>query len=1110
MTSSIGFGAPTPKSAQTQVLQQIDYREQPFANKDFVRNMQWLNESVTSLSQYQQLMQKSIDQANTNIIDQIGSFAADLLVVFAGLEPTGVDLGDLTYVLQGIGALLGINPDTPFPLNLAEAAGNMFDNFLAPLPQFTDLIFDATIAWAETLGFSEAAVDSIQEFSDAVVSLYNGMDDTFGILGDMFGSLLKAFGVGSGGLDLTGIRGFWDALGGFLSNILEGPNDLLMNVLSNIVVFIFKSLTWVANVLNPSNLFDALGMKYIGPQLVPVVSSETDDWTVGSNINVTWVFDDTVTHANQDQINSGVNTGWWTVPYYTIDTSLGSFKTIGNSVSKRVIMQDTVSCTPGEEYYVSGYVKWDGIPAGIDTFGPCIVFFSGANEVSQTNVNIDPGHGATGDWQKLGQAIVVPQNVDGFRVGCRVSTELTTGTVWVDDLSCTGAQSTGAGMAQGILDFPRNLVSGIVNYIDGIVTFFFGENNILSKVLASIIPGLDATVITTGQFAQDMIQGLGDAIGNLWSAINGAIEDLGQLIHDLWYDPIGTIGEIAQSMVTGLGDALDWLGNSINGTINTLGQLISDLWNNPWDVIANLIASMIPGLDASKILSGQFAQDMVTGLTTALSDLANGINTALNNLGQLLSDLWNNPVEVIANLVAVMIPGLDASKITSGQYAMEMVAGLTDALSNLGNWVQDVIDAVIGAITGIPIIGGVVQGIIDGIESLFNGLFGQPAPAATIQAPAVPALDASKITTGEVVSERIAALDAAKITTGTFGNARIADGAISNAKVSGIAGEKVTTGSVASERIAALDASKITTGEFGGTQIANGAITDAKISNVAGEKVTTGSVAAERIAALDAAKITTGTFGNAQIASGLDAAKLTTGTLPIDRIGSGAITTAKIGDSQVTGAKTAGLDASKITSGQLNSAQLPNEVGAVGSGILMQRTGSASTFTTYYDANGRKIPWGFYDSTGTLVTDDMSVSNVGGFVCATATHAGWYLVDVSYQLRGGGDLANYTYHWGLTPVIYKSSGTTVPTTPYKLGATGVCVVDSNVAMQNSWTADFCSGNFIVYLNANETIFPGYFWSREGSASSDEIIKATTTANSFGTFFSMAMLNRSLA
>lgn len=1130
-----GFGPPQPASVESGALRQIDSSTKTFVNKDFVKNMAWLNQSVDTLSAYTQKLQAGVDSANKNVVDQIQGVIADIFVLIAGGEPTGIDLGDLKYILQAIGSLFGINPNTPFPLNLIEAVGHMFDQFIVPLPQFTDVIFDAILAWAVSLGFSEEAVDAIREFDDAVIDLYHGIDDTFDVIGDMFTAIFKAFGLGTGGINLSGLEGFWAAISSFLDNILEGPNELLMNVLSNIVVFIFKSLTWLVKFINPSNLLGSTGMRFIGPQLVPDVSGSTVDWTVGSNINTGWVFDSTVTHTSTDQINTGINTGWWTVPHYTTDTSPGSFKTIGNGVAKRVLTQEITPTIPGKSYFLSGYIKWNSIPVNEDTVGPCLVFYSGATEVTQTNVNLPQGHGATGDWVKISQIIVAPQNVDGFKIGCRITPSFNSGTVWIDDISCTGEQSRGAGIAQGILDFPRNLVSGIIDYIDGIVTFFFGENNILSKVLASIIPGLDATVITTGKFAQDMIDGLDAAIQSIWDGINGVITDLGQLIHDLWYDPIGTIGQIGQNMVEGLGTALTNLGNGISDLVSDLGQLLYDLWNDPVKVIANLLASMIPGLDASKIISGQLAQDMVNGLTTALTDLANGVNSALTNLGQLFYDLWHNPIEVIANLAAVMIPGLDASKITSGQYAMEMVAGLNDALTNLGNWVQDVIDAVIGGLTGIPIVGGVIQGIIDGIESLFNGLFGQPAPAATLAAQAVPALDASKIqggtltdtvipsldgakiATGTVAAERIAALDAAKIQTGTFGTTRIADNAITNAKVSDLSGTKINTGTVASNYIASLDAAKITTGQFTSAQIQDNAITNAKISAVDAGKLSSGTLSMDRVASnaitnvkindLSGTKINTGTVAANYIA-GLDAAKIT----------SGQFTGSQIQDNAITNSKISAVDAGKLTSGTVPAARLPSALTTVGSGLTCLKT--TGSYTTLYDASGKKLPTGFYDEVENNTSDLEIVSeNWSGiyYIGCKTLNPGWYQVEVGFQLKGGEDLTKYRYSWNLTPSIFlkrAAGGFPNGEVIYKWGTSGIHTCISNPpwpAQPLSWGMDFVSTSFSIYMYQNDIVYPGYFWSRTDSGiNSDSIIKATTAAYSYGTYFGVSLLNRSLA
>ena len=89
------FGGPASPSIEAKGLRRIDSREQPFVNKDFVRNISWLNNSVDTLAGYTEQLQKGVDAANQNFIEQIQAFIADLFIIFAGGEPTGIDFGDL-------------------------------------------------------------------------------------------------------------------------------------------------------------------------------------------------------------------------------------------------------------------------------------------------------------------------------------------------------------------------------------------------------------------------------------------------------------------------------------------------------------------------------------------------------------------------------------------------------------------------------------------------------------------------------------------------------------------------------------------------------------------------------------------------------------------------------------------------------------------------------------------------------------------------------------------------------------------------------------------------------------------------------------------------------
>lgn len=96
----------------------------------------------------------------------------------------------------------------------------------------------------------------------------------------------------------------------------------------------------------------------------------------------------------------------------------------------------------------------------------------------------------------------------------------------------------------------------------------------------------------------------------------------------------------------------------------------------------SILSSLIPGLDASKITSGSFPTSIISGLTGILGNVASlfGLSSLTGTptlpgissipiLGPLLSGGGSS-------ILGSLIPGLDASKITSGTFPSTMITGL--------------------------------------------------------------------------------------------------------------------------------------------------------------------------------------------------------------------------------------------------------------------------------------------------------------------------------------------------------------------------------------------------------------------------------------------------
>lgn len=195
--------------------------------------------------------------------------------------------------------------------------------------------------------------------------------------------------------------------------------------------------------------------------------------------------------------------------------------------------------------------------------------------------------------------------------------------------------------------------------------------------------------------------------------------------------------------------------------------------------------------------------------------------------------------------------------------------------------------------------------------------------------------------------------------------------------------------------------------------------------------------------------------------------------------------------------------------GKVLTTALPTSLGAVGSGIIMFQVNTISSAdwgpSGGYGPNTAGFKYlsdGFYPNISASATDDLVYDNTGGRVGLRALRAGWYMIEVGFGLRSS---VQYTYWWSFTPAIYESR-----TARVKYGSSVVSARDTNFAASFTLTPFNAQSSFIVYMNANDVVRPGYLAIQENNAGtgSAEILQSRN-ANFEGTYFSAALLNRSL-
>ncbi|SLH92181.1 Uncharacterised protein [Mycobacteroides abscessus subsp. massiliense] len=169
---------------------------------------------------------------------------------------------------------------------------------------------------------------------------------------------------------------------------------------------------------------------------------------------------------------------------------------------------------------------------------------------------------------------------------------------------------------------------------------------------------------------------LGDIVKWITGIADGGIAEL-----KLWFDNLKKFLahiDFNSPSFNPLAAAADFI-DMILAPVGKLATLIGGL----------LSGSVIPGLDASKIVSGQFAQDMIAGLGGVLNGINSMINqvidifrgvlvTPINQALQDVKDWWNAITGKTSHLNGE--GGYDASKLV-GEVAKSAVEGLVD----LGN-----------------------------------------------------------------------------------------------------------------------------------------------------------------------------------------------------------------------------------------------------------------------------------------------------------------------------------------------------------------------------------------------------------------------------------------
>jgi hypothetical protein len=543
------------------------------------------------------------------------------------------------------------------------------------------------------------------------------------------------------------------------------------------------------------------------------------------------------------------------------------------------------------------------------------------------------------------------------------------------------------------------------------ITTIINPLNLLAPLVGGfvpggVIPGLDASKITSGVFANSFIPGLNQTWNSIVSAMGGPLTGnlLGDVTHFLLNIPgVNIISTLLASVIPGL-DATKIISGILSigqiptsllgaGNISDIQAIIDNIFHASFggastgnavssiftsltsipgvNIISSLLASVIPGLDASKIISGTFAQSMITNLVSDLGSIVNNIVSAMggpttgNAISAIFTWLQKIPgVNIISTLLASVIPGLDATKIISGIFGLGQIPFLPASQITSGTFLAGLIpglDAtkIISGVFTASLIPNITKAMSTDMQSIidmiFQAMFGGSTTGNTVASVKTSLLNIPGVNIiSALLASVIPGLDATKIISGVLGIGQIPTGSLGAGNISDIQHiidyifQAVHTGSSATGNpvtsvltslqnipgvniistllasvIPGLDASKIISGTFGlGFLPSVQTLIDYAFQAMNGGTSTGNPITSFKTSLLNIPGVNIISTLLASVIPGLDATKIISGIFGTGLIPS--LDASKITSGTFLASLIPGLDASKIISGTFALGFLPS------------------------------------------------------------------------------------------------------------------------------------------------------------------------------------------
>jgi hypothetical protein len=596
-------GAYKMESGESRALASINTESYDY--RDQAKLMSKLTGDVSYMAQYMRTMQRGIDSANENFIQQLNDFILEIFALVQGKGDVGFAFGDLKYVFQAIGALFGFDQQTGlaavFPINLFDAAWHFFStyifpisspaNFLAAIRNAVDLILEGLLATFGDLPFIGSALEAIISWISEVRTWARNVGQ---IIDRFFNAFGLAVSTTLGNIaSFLGINRFIDNVGTFFKSIgFDVANFDLITAATNFIRDVLNPVNWINNA---QNFFGQINAGLLG--LIP--GSHLAD--VAPNL---------LTNPSFDAAGALVSDAVWSwdgtaANNHTSVAGSGSAKVTPTGADKD-LWSDLIQVSEGQQITISGWVKWASLTRTAGSFPVSL----GITSYTNTGTDNNPVWSYAGavesavttstladiGWQQLNGTYMVPVGIKAIRMRCHVGLAATGGTVWFDDLSLKKTSK-----------IPTNLVEGL--------TYAIGDfNTRIGDLLTAL--GLRAFITDVENVINTITEGAGKTLAALGTWIANVFKNTGLL------QGAQIIGAIADNVVTGLGNTWESIWYGLTG-FSVTGKNHEDIK----DLFTQQAAALTGANSRLQVLEGK------VGNGVAVSDVFNRVGTTLNPSG---------------------------------------------------------------------------------------------------------------------------------------------------------------------------------------------------------------------------------------------------------------------------------------------------------------------------------------------------------------------------------------------------------------------------------------------------------------------------------------------